>query len=99
MVTLNLYSWPGNIRELKNIVERAVILADGNILTTDDLPPEIQFLQEQKSNTLSAFSMASVEKLHILKVLNHTKGNKAEAARLLEIGIATLYRKIEEYKL
>ncbi len=96
---LSLYSWPGNIRELKNIVERAVILSDGKTLTTDDLPPEIQFLQEQKSNTLSAFSMASVEKLHILKVLNHTKGNKAEAARLLEIGIATLYRKIEEYKL
>ena len=96
---LSLYSWPGNIRELKNIVERAVILAEGNTLTIDDLPPEIQFIQEQKGNTLSAFSMASVEKLHIQKVLNHTKGNKAEAARLLEIGIATLYRKIEEYKL
>lgn len=96
---LSLYSWPGNIRELKNIVERAVILAEGNTLTVDDLPPEIQFIQEQKGNTLSAFSMASVEKLHIQKVLNHTKGNKAEAARLLEIGIATLYRKIEEYQL
>ena len=96
---LSLYSWPGNIRELKNIVERAVILAESNTLTVDDLPPEIQFIQEHKNNTLSAFSMASVEKLHIQKVLNHTKGNKAEAARLLEIGIATLYRKIEEYKL
>ncbi|AEA42547.1 two component, sigma54 specific, transcriptional regulator, Fis family [Fluviicola taffensis DSM 16823] len=96
---LSLYSWPGNIRELKNIVERAVILAEMNTLTIDDLPPEIQFIQEQKNNTLSAFSMASVEKLHIQKVLNHAKGNKAEAARLLEIGIATLYRKIEEYKL
>jgi DNA-binding NtrC family response regulator len=96
---LSLYSWPGNIRELKNIVERAVILAEGSTLTIDDLPPEIQFIQAQKGNTLSAFSMASVEKLHIQKVLNHTKGNKAEAARLLEIGIATLYRKIEEYQL
>ena len=48
---------------------------------------------------MSAFSLASVEKLQIQKVLNHTNGNKAEAARLLEIGIATLYRKIEEYKL
>ncbi len=95
---LVLYSWPGNIRELKNILERAVILADGDTLTIETLPPEIQLIHEQKS-TLSAFSMASVEKLHIQKVLNHTKGNKAEAARLLEIGIATLYRKIEEYKL
>ncbi|RYD95798.1 MAG: hypothetical protein EOP54_15155, partial [Sphingobacteriales bacterium] len=42
---------------------------------------------------------ASVEKLHIQKVLNHTKGNKAETARLLNIGIATLYRKMEEYKI
>lgn len=96
---LSRYSWPGNIRELKNIVERAVILAEGNTLTVDDLPPEIQHIHEQKNHTLSAFSMASVEKLHIQKVLNHTKGNKAEAARLLEIGIATLYRKIEEYQL
>jgi two-component system NtrC family response regulator len=95
---LSLYSWPGNIRELKNVIERAVILADGDTLTVDSLPPEIQLIQEKKS-TMSAFSMASVEKLHIQKVLNHTQGNKSEAARLLEIGIATLYRKIEEYKL
>ena len=48
---------------------------------------------------ISAFSMQSIEKLHIQKVLNYTKGNKAETARLLEIGIATLYRKIEEFGL
>jgi len=95
---MSIYSWPGNIRELKNSVERAVILADGDTLTIDALPPEIQVIHEHKSS-MSAFSMASVEKLHIQKVLNHTQGNKAEAARLLEIGIATLYRKIEEYKL
>ena len=75
-----------------------MILAEGDLLMIETLPPEIQLLHEQK-RTLSAFSMASVEKLHIQKVLNHTQGNKAEAARLLEIGIATLYRKIEEYKL
>ena len=57
--------------------------------------------QEQSKNikSLSAFSMQSVEKLHIQKLLNYTKGNKAEAARLLEIGIATLYRKLEEYNI
>jgi len=49
--------------------------------------------------SMSAFSMASMEKLQILKVLNYTKGNKAETARLLEIGVTTLYRKLEEYNI
>jgi two-component system NtrC family response regulator len=51
------------------------------------------------SQSLNALDLASVEKLHIQRVLNHTKWNKAEAARLLNIGLTTLYRKIEEYKL
>lgn len=93
-----VYQWPGNIRELKNVIERAVIISNGTELSVDSLPFEIQEAQPvQKINQLSAFSMQSVEKLHIQKVLNYTKGNKAETARLLEIGIATLYRKIEEY--
>ncbi|MCU7693890.1 sigma-54-dependent transcriptional regulator [Haoranjiania flava] len=92
---LNNYQWPGNIRELKNVIERAVILCEGQIQLSD-LPVEIQS-SNLTGKTLSAFSIASVEKSHIQKVLSHTKGNKAEAARLLEIGIATLYRKIEEY--
>lgn len=96
---LENYEWVGNIRELKNIIERSVILADSNTLTADLLPFDIQQPPQQNKGTLSAFSMASVEKLHIQKVLNYTKGNKAETARLLEIGIATLYRKIEEYGL
>lgn len=96
---LKAYSWPGNIRELKNVIERAVILCGENgILDSTLLPYEIQHAHPvQHHQQLSAFSIASVEKLHILKVLNHTKGNKAEAARLLEIGSATLYRKMEEY--
>lgn len=93
------YHWPGNIRELKNVVERAAILADGNTLSVNDLPIELQHPLAEDSGTMSAFSMSSVEKLHIQKVLNYTKGNKAEAARLLEIGIATLYRKVEEFGL
>lgn len=93
-----MYQWPGNIRELKNVIERAVIISNGADLSIDSLPFEIQEAQPvQKVNQLSAFSMQSVEKLHIQKVLNYAKGNKAETARLLEIGIATLYRKIEEY--
>jgi transcriptional regulator with PAS, ATPase and Fis domain len=98
---LQQHSWKGNIRELKNIMERAVILSDGNELTKENLP--LEFQQSAPSgadnNTLSAFSLASVEKLHIQRVLNHTRGNKTEAAKLLNIGLTTLYRKIEEYHL
>ncbi len=96
---LENYSWPGNVRELKNIIERSIILSNGTILEPDVLPYNMQHEPEKVTKTMSAFSMQSNEKLHIQKVLNYTKGNKAETARLLEIGIATLYRKIEEYKL
>lgn len=94
--------WKGNIRELRNIIERSVILEDSEELSVSSLPFDMQQIstaQSSSDKTLSAFSMASAEKLHIQKILNYTQGNKAEAARLLEIGIATLYRKIEEYKI
>lgn len=91
--------WKGNIRELKNVIERSIILCDDAVLNLWTLPLELQQMDNGLGKMMSAFSMASVEKLQIQKVLNHTKGNKAEAARLLEIGIATLYRKIDEYKL
>ncbi len=101
MGALKNYAWPGNVRELKNIIERAVILCDeSGVLLPELLPAEIlQSVPGDSKRQLSAFSMASAEKLHIQKVLNHTMGNKAEAARLLEIGAATLYRKIEEYNI
>ena len=91
-------SWKGNVRELKNIIERAVILEDGNVLTPQSLPYDIQHGADQNAGS-SSFNLANVEKHHIQKVLKYTNGNKAEAARLLEIGLATLYRKIEEYHL
>ncbi|MEN2435627.1 sigma-54 dependent transcriptional regulator [Weeksellaceae bacterium A-14] len=91
-------AWKGNIRELKNVIERSVILADSDVLDLDTLPLDLQYAKSNNQQ-LSAFSMASAEKLHIQKILNHTDGNKAEAARLLEIGIATLYRKLEQYKI
>jgi two-component system NtrC family response regulator len=97
---LEAYSWPGNIRELKNVIERAVILCDSNELDETLLPYDIQHIQPARTNqALSAFDLSSVEKLHIQRVLNHTHGNRAEAARLLNIGIATLYRKLKEYGL
>ncbi|PBQ30611.1 sigma-54-dependent Fis family transcriptional regulator [Sphingobacteriaceae bacterium] len=95
---LENYHWVGNIRELRNIIERCVILCDSDTLTPDLLPIEIQQASaELKNGAASSFSLASIEKLHIQKVYNYTKGNKAETARLLEIGIATLYRKLEEF--
>ena len=96
---LESYHWLGNVRELKNIIERSVILCNGEILNSDVLPYEIQHQEDKINKTISAFSMQSIEKLHIQKVLNYTKGNKTETARLLEIGVATLYRKIDEYNI
>jgi two-component system NtrC family response regulator len=98
LTALENHDWKGNIRELKNCIERSVILSDTDVLGVETLP-FAHVAMESGTKMLSAFSMASVEKLHIQKVLQHTQGNKSEAARLLEIGIATLYRKIEEYKL
>ncbi|MGN6181000.1 MAG: sigma-54-dependent transcriptional regulator [Mucilaginibacter sp.] len=97
---LEAYNWPGNVRELKNILERAIILCDGTELDATLLPYEFDTLITVKaSGSMSAFDLASVEKQHIQRVLNHTGGNRAETARLLNIGIATLYRKLKEYGL
>jgi two-component system NtrC family response regulator len=100
---LKLHNWPGNIRELKNVLERSVILATGTILTADTLPAEISQLQPQanggEAKVLSAFSLAAAEKIHIQKVMNHTGGNKTETARLLNIALTTLYRKLDEFKI
>ena len=95
---LEANNWKGNIRELRNVIERSVILSDTDTLDVDTLPIDLQYAKAD-GKSLSAFSMASAEKVHIQKILNHTGGNKAEAARLLQIGVATLYRKIEEYKI
>lgn len=96
---LKQHVWNGNIRELKNVIERSVILSINNELDTSTLPIELHQTTNPSSGQLSAFNLSSVEKLHIQKVLNYTNGNKTEAAKLLGIGAATLYRKIDEYKL
>jgi transcriptional regulator of acetoin/glycerol metabolism len=97
LALLQQHEWKGNIRELKNVIERATIISDGAELTTNDLPAELRDGTHRSTGPLSAFDMASMEKLHIQRVLNYTKGNKTETARLLNIGLTTLYRKIEEY--
>jgi two-component system NtrC family response regulator len=99
LLKLEAYNWPGNVRELKNIIERAVILCDNHELDASLLPYEFDSSPVKSNGNLSAFDLSSVEKLHIQRVLNHTQSNRAEAARLLNIGIATLYRKLKEYGL
>lgn len=99
---LKLHSWKGNIRELRNVMERSIILVDGEELTVDSLPNEFQQSTsnpQQSAKTLSAFELASAEKIHIQKVMNYTNGNKTETAKLLNIALTTLYRKLEEYKI
>lgn len=97
---LKQHTWKGNIRELKNVIERSVILCNDE-LTLEHLPVELQLGEgvKMKSKILSAFELASAEKLHIQKVLNYTNGNKTKTAELLGIALTTLYRKITEYGL
>ncbi|MES2284651.1 MAG: sigma-54 dependent transcriptional regulator [Bacteroidota bacterium] len=95
---LKNYEWHGNIRELKNIIERAVILCDTETLSIDLLPPEIIHC-ETTSLSSSSTTLESMEKIHIQKIIHLAKGNKTKAAELLGIGLTTLYRKMEEYHL
>lgn len=92
--------WKGNIRELRNVIERSLIVCEGGRLDICDLPLEIQNTHyECSDDSTGSFELAAMERRHIARVLEYTKGNKTEAARLLKIGLTTLYRKIEEYKI
>lgn len=98
--TMNLllsYSWQGNIRELKNIVERSAILAEGDTITPDLLPPE--FHGDSITSSNNSESLKEMERIHIKRVLEKADGNKTKAAEMLGIGTSTLYRKIDEYNL
>lgn len=88
--------WRGNIRELKNVMERSAIICDEEV-TVQDLPIDLQCAEIYEEQGGEEFELAVIEQKHITKVLQYTKGNKTEAARLLKIGLATLYRKIEAY--
>ena len=89
----------GNIRELRNVIERSLIVCESERLDVADLPLDIQNTHYEQSDetTPGSFELSAMERRHIARVLEYTKGNKTEAARLLKIGLTTLYRKIEEY--
>ena len=94
LTTLKKHPWKGNIRELKNVIERALILCDKELL-----PEHLPFDFTEAGSSEHIFDLAEVEKQHIKKVMRHTNGNKTESARLMNIGLTTLYRKLQEYKI
>ena len=94
---LQQHQWRGNIRELRNILERACILSETSQLDVDSLPWD--FLQHHDHVNENLLSLREVEKRHISRMLKHTQGNKSRSAELLGIGLTTLYAKIKEYQL
>ena len=92
------YSWPGNLRELKNIIKRSVLLTQGETIPLDVIPREVITASESKKTTVD-FSKESNEKQLILNALKETGNNKSRAAKLLNITRKTLYNKIELYNI
>jgi two-component system response regulator HydG len=100
------YEWPGNVRQLRNAVETMVVLDVDGTLDLDDLPPELTEVEEAKTGTtalggpveLIGRSMDDIERWAIEQTLTLTGGNREEAARILNIGARTLYRKLEKYQ-
>ena len=97
------YRWPGNVRELEHVVERAVIVAEGNDVTLDDLPPTIR--DAERLPNQSGFvipphhTLEEIEKLAILQTLERTSWNKRKAANILGVYRPTLYSKLRKYHL
>jgi len=98
MAALKSYHWPGNVRELQNVVERAVAFCQGDTVQLTDLPDEIRHGPpvEDKMVIPVGASMEEIERLAVLHTLKKTGGDKELAARLLGIGLATLYRRLKE---
>ena len=91
------YSWPGNIRQLKNVLERMILLTSSRILDIKDIPQEITAVEGVASN--AGTTIKNAEKDLIIKELENTGGNKTETAKRLGISRKTLYRKMEEFGL
>ncbi len=91
------YSWPGNLREMKNVVKRATLLATGKLITLNEIPVEI-LNPQKKDDQFKLFNEENESEL-ILKVLISVGYNKSKAARLLKIDRKTLYNKLEHYKI
>ena len=95
LAALEAYDWPGNVRELQHAIERAVILAAGDVIQLADLPAELQ--TGGAPSALPAGSLEDMERQHIISVLRQVSGHRGKAATLLGIDPKTLYRKIHGY--
>lgn len=89
------HAWPGHVRELRNVIERACILCDDPLLDLASLPLELQSANDER--TAGSLELERVEREHIRRVLAHTGGNKTLAAELLGIGLTTLYAKLKKW--
>lgn len=100
LICLENYNWPGNIRELENVIRRGMVLGKSEFFLPEDLPPEIYSppVRTSESNTIAADdSLAAYEKVAIQNALRKSGNSRRKAAKILEIGEATLYRKISKY--
>jgi two-component system response regulator AtoC len=93
------YSWPGNVRELQNVIERLQLLKPGEEIAPDDLPPEILVRSAEEPGDPATLSLAEVERLHVARVLKAAGWNKSRTARILDVDIKTLNKKIRDYGL
>ncbi len=102
MKVLTAHDWPGNIRELRNVIERAALLCEGPIIQTSHLPMELVKGQGNRSTTVFSLpvttTLESAEEYLILQALKQTEGNKVRAAELLGISLRTLYNKLARYQ-
>jgi DNA-binding NtrC family response regulator len=92
------HNWKGNIRELRNVIERACILEESETLTAESLPLEFK-LQSSRNMQTDITTLAEAEENHIRRVMQQTNDNKPKAAKLLDIGLSTLYMKLKEYNI
>ena len=96
---LQNFSWPGNVRQLRNVIEGLVVMATGNEIAPAHLPEEIRQIPslDDSLSIKPGISIAEMEKRLIESTLLAENGNKAKAARILGMGRKTLYRKLQEY--
>jgi two-component system response regulator HydG len=103
MQIFSQYEWPGNLRELKNIIKRAVLLSKGNTIEIEVLPEEMIMESLDNQPFQSEFDLKALQETNeremILKTLQEVKYNKSKAARLLNIDRKTLYLKIAKYNI